>query len=248
MQGYKEFAINAISLKYYNLAESDKIFVLFSKEQGLVRAVAKGIKKANSKFGGRLDLLNVNELIVREGKNMGTITQCETTKVFPKLRLDYDKLIYALFLGELITLFISEGEVSEDIFDLLIDTLELLEKTDNPILYTIWFEIHFLTLLGYQVNLTECDICRETIPEKNYRLGLSLNNCSVICQDCLKITSNYKIINDDIKNILKNLRVLDVINLEDVTANNELLEKIQAIFKEYFSNLSERKIKTLSIF
>ena len=53
-------------------------------------------------------LLNINELIIREGKNMGTITECETQKVFPKLRLDYDKLIYSLFLGELITLFLND--------------------------------------------------------------------------------------------------------------------------------------------
>lgn len=247
MQGHKEFSVTAISLRYYDLGEADKIFVLFSKEQGLVKAVAKGIKKAKSKLSGHLDLLNVNNLIIREGKNMGTITQCETIKVFPKLRLDYDKLIYSLFMGELITLFIHEGEISEDIFDLLINTLDLLQNAENTLIYTIWFEIHFLTLLGYQSNMSACDICQETIPEKNYKLGFSLNTGSVVCSNCLKISSNYKIIDDDIRNILKNLKVLDISNLTSVTADDNLLQKIQTIFKEYFSNLSERKIKTLSI-
>ncbi len=247
MQGHKEFSVTAISLRYYDLGESDKIFVLFSKEQGIVKAVAKGIKKTKSKFSGFLDLLNVNQLIIRESKNMGTITQCESIKVFPKLRLDYDKLIYSLFLGELITLFIHEGEISEDIFDLLIDTLNLIQNSENTLLYTIWFEIQFLTLLGYQSNLEHCDICQEKIQEKNYKLGLSLNTGSIICNSCLKIASNYKIINDEIKNILINLKIIDISNLQDVTANEKLLEKIQEIFKEYFTNLSERKIKTLSI-
>lgn len=247
MQGHKEFPVTAISLKYYDLAEADKIIVLFTRERGIVRAVAKGLKKAKSKFAGRLDLLNVNELIIREGKNMGTITQCETVQVFPKLRLDYDRLIYSLFMGELITLFISEGEISEDIFELLIDTLQNIQNADNPLLYSIWFEIQFLTLLGYQSNLTECDICGITIPEKNYKLGFSLNTGSVICDMCMKIANNYKIINDDIRNILKNLKLIDVSNLEEVTADKFLLEKIQLILKEYFSMLSERKIKTLSI-
>ncbi|MFN8578065.1 MAG: hypothetical protein U0354_14595 [Candidatus Sericytochromatia bacterium] len=61
------------------------------------------------------------------------------------------------------------------------------------------------------------------------------------------MTSNYKIINDNIRNILINLKILDINSLEDVTAENNLLERIQTIFKEYLSNLSERKIKTLSI-
>lgn len=247
MQGYKEFATTAITLKSYNLSESDKILLLFTKEKGFIRAVAKGIKKSKSKFAGRLELLNVNELIIREGKNMGTITECETQKVFPKLRLDYDKLIYSLFLGELVTLFISEGEISEDIYDLLIDTLETMEKTDNPLLYTIWFEVQLLTLLGYQSNLAECNICAQEVKDINLRLGFSLNTGSIICDRCLKITSNYKIINDNIRNILLNLKILDISSLENVTAENNLLERIQSIFKEYLSNLSERKIKTLSI-
>lgn len=247
MQGYKEFAVTAITLKTYNLSESDKILLLFTKEKGVIRAVAKGIKKAKSKFAGRLELLNVNELIIREGKNMGTITECETQKVFPKLRLDYDKLIYSLFLGELITLFISDGEISEEIYELLVDTLEIMEKTNNPILYTIWFEVQLLALLGYQSNLSECNICADEIPDINLRLGFSLSTGSIICGKCLKMTSNYKIINDNIRNILINLKILDINSLEDVTAENNLLERIQTIFKEYLSNLSERKIKTLSI-
>ncbi len=247
MQGYKEFAVTAITLKNYNLSESDKIFLLFTKEKGLIRAVAKGIKKPKSKFSGRLELLNINELIIREGKNMGTITECETQKVFPKLRLDYDKLIYSLFLGELITLFLNDGEVSEEIFELLLDTLEIMEKTNNPLLYTIWFEVQFLAISGYQSNLSECNICATEIQDSNYRLGFSLNTGSVICEKCLKITSNYKIINDNIRNILTNLKVLDISSLEDVTADSILLDKIQIMFKEYLSNLSERKIKTLSL-
>lgn len=247
MQGYKEFAATAISLRSYDFSEADKILVLFSKERGIIRAVAKGIKKNKSKFSGRLELLNVNELIIREGKNMGTITQCETQTVFPKLRLDYDKLIYSLFIGELITLFMNDGEVSEEIFDLIIDTLTIIEKTENPLLYTIWFEVQFLALLGYQSNLTECSICSENIPDMNFKLGLSLTTGSIICDQCLKITQNYKIINDSIRNILINLKVLDIDDLEVVTAEYHLLDKIQNILKEYFSNLSERKIKTLSV-
>jgi len=247
MQGYKEFAVTAITLKSYNLSESDKIFLLFTKEKGLIRSVAKGIKKPKSKFSGRLELLNINELIIREGKNMGTITECETQKVFPKLRLDYDKLIYSLFLGELITLFLNDGEVSEEIFDLLLDTLEIMEKTNNPLLYTIWFEVQFLAISGYQSNLSECNICATEISDLNYRLGFSLNTGSVICEKCLKITSNYKIINDNIRNILTNLKILDISSLEDVTADASLLDKIQIMFKEYLSNLSERKIKTLTL-
>lgn len=248
MQSNKEIATKAITLKYYDLGEADKIYSLFSREYGVIKAVAKGIKKAKSKFGGRLDLLNVNQLIIRQGKNLGTITQCETYKLFPQLRLDYDKLIYSLFLGELILLFSNEGEPFEEVFDLLLETLEKVEKSDIPLIYAIWFEMQFLALLGYQSNLTECDFCKQDVPPTNFKLGFSLSTGSIICNKCLANAYNYKIITDDMRNILNNLKYLESYQLNDFTANQNTLEKTQDILKEYFSNISERKIKTLSVF
>ncbi len=248
MQGNKEFSATAITLKTFEFGDYDKIYSFFSKEFGIVKALAKGIKKSNNKFGGRLDVLNVNELIIRKGRNLGTITDCETYKNFPLLRLDYDKLVYSLYIAELILIFCHEDEPAEELFNLLLFTLENIEKTDNTLIQTLWFQVHFLDLLGYQPNFTNCDICLEDILELNKRLGLSLNTGSVICESCLKKTHNYKLIDDEILKILKILKEYDLVQLEKFKPDIFSLEKIQEILKEYFSKLSERKIKTLSVF
>lgn len=38
------FVTDAINLKAYNLSEADKIIVMYSKDKGLIRGVAKGVK------------------------------------------------------------------------------------------------------------------------------------------------------------------------------------------------------------
>jgi DNA repair protein RecO (recombination protein O) len=248
MLARKEFKTTAITLKTFDLGEADKILSLFSKEHGIIKAVAKGIKKTTSKFGGSLDLLNVNELVIMHGRNLDTIVQCDNFKSFPLLRLDYDKLIYSLFLGELIMLFSNEGEPVQEIFDLLVYTLDVMQYSDNPLWYTIWFEMHLLTILGYQSNLISCDLCQEKIPEKNNKLGFSLITGSVICGNCLGLTGNYKLITDEIRNILIKLKTFDFEKLTGQIPDERVLIKTQDILKEYFSNLSERKIKTLSVF
>ena len=43
------FVTDAINLKSYNLSEADKIIVMYSKDKGLIRGVAKGVKKPKSK-------------------------------------------------------------------------------------------------------------------------------------------------------------------------------------------------------
>jgi DNA repair protein RecO (recombination protein O) len=252
MPANKEYKTTAITLKTFDLGEADRIISLFSKEHGIIKAVAKGVKKINSKYGGSLDLLNVNELVIRHGRNLETIIHCDSCKSFPMLRQDYDKLIYALFLGELILLFSNEGEPVQEVFDLLIYTLDIMQYSENPLWYAIWFEMHLLTILGYQANLESCDICQEIIPERDVssrsKLGFSLITGSIICENCLRLTANYKLITDEIRNILIKLKTFDLEKISGASPDEATLRKTQDILKEYFSNLSERKIKTLSVF
>ena len=41
-------------LRTYRLGEADRIVVLLTQGEGKVRAIAKGVRKTRSRFGGRL--------------------------------------------------------------------------------------------------------------------------------------------------------------------------------------------------
>src|SRR5688500_16773151 len=53
------FETESLVLKSYNLAESDKIVVLLTREHGVIRGVAKGAKRLKSKFGSALEPFSV---------------------------------------------------------------------------------------------------------------------------------------------------------------------------------------------
>ena len=72
------YVTDAINLKSYSLSDADKIIVLYSKDKGLMRGVAKGLKKPQSKLGARMDLLAANNLTLIKGKNMDRICQAQT--------------------------------------------------------------------------------------------------------------------------------------------------------------------------
>jgi DNA repair protein RecO (recombination protein O) len=55
------YTTNVINLKSYNISESDKLMLMYSKDKGLIKAVARGSKKPNSKLGGRMELLVANK-------------------------------------------------------------------------------------------------------------------------------------------------------------------------------------------
>ena len=84
----QNFTTNAINLKSYNLSETDKIIVMYSKDKGIIKGVAKGAKKTTSKLGGRMDMLVANRLMLHKGRNLDTICQAQAINTFKNTRND----------------------------------------------------------------------------------------------------------------------------------------------------------------
>lgn len=250
MHSDRDFKATGIILKYYDFAEADKILHIFTKEYGLLQVIAKGIRSHKKKSTGNANLLSVNEFLIRKGKNLGVVLNYEIQKHFPLLMLDYDKLIFSLFLGELMLILVSEADETEVIFEFFIDTLEKIELAETPFSLCLWFQINLLRIIGYEQNFFSCDSCQKevVVPTKeNRKLGLSLNTGGVICNDCLAHSRNYKLLNEKELQVLQDLSFLDSSELFDTNYNKADLDKLQEIFKEYLHILSEKKIKTLNI-
>ena len=105
----KSFTTEAINLKNYPLGDFDSIVVMFSKQKGLMRAVAKGVKKPKSKLGAQIQLFIANKLMLFEGKKLDTISQASAVNTFSKIRKDLDKLT-TLVLFTLRTMYDEEKE------------------------------------------------------------------------------------------------------------------------------------------
>ncbi len=67
-----------VVLRTYKLGEADRIVVLLTADHGKVRAVAKGVRKTKSRFGGRLEPLNHVSLLLYEGRELDIVSQAET--------------------------------------------------------------------------------------------------------------------------------------------------------------------------
>ena len=73
MPPYKE---QGIVLRSVKLGEADKIVTILTQGSGKVRAVAKGLRKTTSRFGGRLEpFTHVNLMLYRGRGALDTVTQ-----------------------------------------------------------------------------------------------------------------------------------------------------------------------------
>ncbi|MCA1691940.1 MAG: DNA repair protein RecO [Actinobacteria bacterium] len=81
-----------VVLRTMRLGEADRIVTLVTPGRGKVRAVAKGVRKTKSRFGGRLEPMNHVDLLLYEGRELDVISQAETLEQFRSVREDLDRL------------------------------------------------------------------------------------------------------------------------------------------------------------
>ena len=168
-----------VVLKTIKLGEADRIVTLFTRENGKVRAVAKGIRKTKSRFGGRLEPFTRANLIIYKGRNLDTITSVDVMDSFDSIRKDYLKLTSAAALVEVVEKITPERESLVPVYKLLVEGLEALATRPLQTIVPA-FLVKLLSLSGYHPQLTSCAGCGRVDDLGGFSPGLG----GAVCEDC----------------------------------------------------------------
>lgn len=148
---------DAVVLRTQLLGEADRIVILLGKNRGLIRAVAKGVRKTSSKFGARLEPLMVADLQFYEGRNLDIITQADTIYRFgADISADFTRYAAANVMAEVIEK-LSEDDTSKNQYPLLLGALNSLAAGNStPQLILNSYLLRAMSLSGWEPNLYEC--------------------------------------------------------------------------------------------
>ena len=72
-------------VRTYDFGEADRVIVLLTRNHGLVRGVAKGVRKVKSRFGSRLQPFVDVDVQVYPGRGLSTITGADTVTYYLSL-------------------------------------------------------------------------------------------------------------------------------------------------------------------
>lgn len=241
------YRAQAINLKSYNLGESDKIMVMYSREYGLIKCVAKGVKKPSSSMGGRMQLLVANNLLLAKGKNLDIVCQAEVVDSFSNIRNDMTKLIYSFYCAELINIFGMENDHNcKEIYDTTFEALKNISMFSSleEILWTIIrFKLKLMQAVGYAVELDNCVKCNKLeYNYDNYQYFCS-DSGGVVCSACRQKSHKIQTIDKRHINIFKDAQLYDFPEDENNFDRPVLYGCFNAL-KEYVSARSDKKLKT----
>ena len=148
MRTYKTLAL---IIKRTNFSEADRILTVFTKDQGKIRVLAKGVRRITSKRGGNVELFNLTEITLHEGKNFDLLTEAQVINSFPDLRTNLTTIGLCYHLCEIVDGLCPEREVYRRIFEEFVKTLILLNTqpvTRNAQTISI-FETFIIKELGF---------------------------------------------------------------------------------------------------
>jgi DNA repair protein RecO (recombination protein O) len=177
----------AVVLRSLRYGEADRILHLYTDALGRVGAIAKGVRRTRSRFGGRLEPLSHVELVLHRGSGeLATVTGVDLVRSHAPVREDPYRLGVGLVGAEAMLRLFPEQERSPRAFEALTRFLDLLDArppgVDAPGLDPLGlaFQLKLLWVAGYQPHLSGCAECGAEGPLAGYspRAG------GVLCRSC----------------------------------------------------------------
>ncbi|MBP6178430.1 MAG: DNA repair protein RecO [Anaerolineales bacterium] len=243
MTDFRSFRASAVVVRHSDWGEADRLLVLYTREQGMIRAVAKGARKITSRKGGHLQPFTHVTIQLAQGRDLLIVTQVETVNAFLPLHDDLTKTGNAAYVVELLYRFSYEEEGGNPtLFRLLTETLDRIEKEESAWLPIRYYEMRLLDAVGFRPQLFECANCgREILPEDQF---FSFTAGGVICPRCGQGLPNLMRISVE---TLKYLRHFQRSSYRDASRANPSLEiqkEAETLMQGYFTYLLERELNT----
>ena len=171
----------AVVLRTQKLGEADRIVTMLCRRHGKVRAVAKGVRRTKSRWGGRLEPFVHVDVQNYAGRELDVVTQAEIVDAFAAMMNDYERYTAGTVMLETTDRLTEEREPSLRLYLLLVAALRSLDAGEHtPGLVLDAFLLRALSVSGYEPALAACARCAAGGPHRWF----SVTAGGVVCTAC----------------------------------------------------------------
>jgi DNA repair protein RecO (recombination protein O) len=173
----------AVVLRSLRFGEADRILHVYTPGRGKIGAIAKGVRRARSRFGGRLEPFFRLELMLHEGRSeLLTVTGAQTIAGYPRLRENAEALDTAARACDAVSRLFDTTEPHPDVYNLLCNELALIDADARRAGHAnqLAFRLKLLLAAGFAPQLASCASCGE----RDHLSGFSGAAGGVVCPAC----------------------------------------------------------------
>ena len=230
-------SFEGIILSETNYSESSKILNVLTDKHGLIGVISKGCRNMKSKLRGVSRKLIYGTLHVYYKENgLSTLIGVDVINSFSKTMMDLEKISYASFILDLTYQVVKQTE-SEEIFELLKNSLIKLEEGIPSLPLTNIVELKLLDYLGVAPNVDSCCHCGST----KGIVTLSSEDGGYICKDCY---DNEPLVSEKTIKMIRMYYYVDISSITKLDVSNEVTKEINLFLDDYYDRFTGLYVKS----
>ncbi|HEY2956084.1 MAG TPA: DNA repair protein RecO [Candidatus Eisenbacteria bacterium] len=226
-----------IVLKTHALGDTSRIAVVYTRERGMVKLVAKGARKTPSRFGYALEPLTRGRYVYywKPDRDLHLLSQADTIAPTGSRLTELTRLAHAEAAIELIDRLVWGEEPHAELFDLLAVTLEAVTAApaEGLAALTIAFELQVASLLGYRPRLDACARCGGALsPRRLFSPAIG----GLLCDRCAATEATVTLSADALAGLalLLTRPVAEAGAYLEVRRTGEILRVVDAFLRHHF--------------
>lgn len=237
-ESYRE---RAVVIRSYDFGEADRIIVFLTKNRGLIRGVAKGARRAKSRFGSRLQPFVELDVQLYAGRSLESITGADTVQFFGTGIIEnlerYSAASAVVEAAE--RLMQSTGYGEPELYTLVVDTLAELQTVVEPTLRLDAFLLQAMDLAGWAPSLFYCAQCQAPGPHHVFHPAPG----GAVCVHCRPVGSTE--VDEEVLHIMWLLLEDHYQQATKLVAGH--VDAVHRLTKSHFHWHVERKLASLNV-
>lgn len=213
----------AIVLSRLDYSETSQVMVLFTREHGKVRAIAKGIKRGTkTRFAAGIDLLDIGNVMLssrqERSANLATVTEWKQQRSLPGLREKLFRIHAGQYAAEITSVLTEDWDPHVELFDALMILLTQLSEQGEELVSIVVYQRSLLHSIGSHPRFDVCITCGRLDDLTHF----SSFEGGMICKHCEPQQVEKREVS---KIIYKAIQTMDVYDAE-LNENNSKMNQI----------------------
>jgi len=227
-----------IVLKTHALGDTSRIVTVYTRDHGLQKLVAKGARKAPSRFGYALEPLSRSRFVFywKPDSDLHLLSKAEVLDPLGSRLADLARLAHAQASLELVDRLVWGEEPHPGLYDLLVQACESCACAPIPALpaVTLAFQLQLAAELGYRPRLDQCAVDGRPVSQ---RRAFSPARGGLLCDACAAREGGVVFLSADALGslaLLLSRPLLEAGDFIELPRAGELLRVIEDFFRTHF--------------
>ena len=246
MTSNRIYRTKAVVLKQMPIGETNRIITFYTRTAGKVAAVARGIRRPGSKFGGSLEILNHVQTSISRGRSLDNVNECVVIDSFKNLREDLTSIAEGIYIAELVDTFGEDKSPNTRLLDILLETLSNLDSLDHREFWILWFEFRLLHVSGFLPEFVNCVECRNPLERSDHTFDPVAGG--ILCPSCVDTygTDQSWIVSVYSLSLLRFFQrsLSTTLSSREASSYSANLTEIKTFLRTYMRYIAERDLKS----